>query len=326
MLSTRRLLEQVFADNRDDELITTPARREILREHLYRELTKGAYTADERKLWADRFQRLLEGAITTDLRCHLIDVRLGVDSDSLNAMNVAARDGENSVPVEITELNERQIEALIPTEPPEPEPEADDADEAEPPGEETPSPPDRPSEPEPGPAGPDGPDLAPDDGAPASKPVAETESAAAAPDRPRALLGTSPGEYGKPRDIWFDPQAPEDRLPNPHMMITGETGSGKTQATKAILADLRPFNVPALILDFKDDYSEPVIRRSRGLQRLRPERTKPSIQPIGTGCRSAQWPRQPDAPPAPAHRHHQAYLSPRRSAGVPTARGDEGGL
>ena len=85
MLSTRRLLEQVFADNRDDELITTPARREILREHLYRELTKGAYTADERKLWADRLQRLLDGAVTTDLRCHLIDVRLGVDSDSLNA-------------------------------------------------------------------------------------------------------------------------------------------------------------------------------------------------------------------------------------------------
>ena len=44
--------------------------------------------------------------------------------------------------------------------------------------------------------------------------------------------------------------APEDRLPNPHLMITGETGSGKTQATKAILADMRPFEVPALILDF----------------------------------------------------------------------------
>ena len=133
MLSTRRLLEQVFADNRDDELITTPARREILREHLYRELTKGTYTADERKLWADRLQRLLDGAVTTDLRCHLIDVRLGVDSDSLNAMNVAALDGGNPVPVEITELNERQIEVLIPTEPPEPGPEADEGGEPEPP-------------------------------------------------------------------------------------------------------------------------------------------------------------------------------------------------
>ena len=99
MLSTRRLLEQVFSANRDDELITTPARREILREHLYRELTKGTYTADERKLWADRLQRLLDGAVTTDLRCHLIDVRLGVDSASLKDMKVVAHEGENAFPV-----------------------------------------------------------------------------------------------------------------------------------------------------------------------------------------------------------------------------------
>ena len=47
-------------------------------------------------------------------------------------------------------------------------------------------------------------------------------------------------------------------------MITGETGSGKTQATKAILADMRPFEVPALILDFKDDYSDPVYAETEG--------------------------------------------------------------
>jgi hypothetical protein len=231
------------------------------------ELTKGAYTADERKLWADRLQRLLDGAVTTDLRCHLIDVRLGVDSDSLSAKNVAARDGENSIPVEITELNERQIEVLIPTEPPEPEPEVDEGGEPEPPDDEVPAEPAQPDEPPPGLEGaaeapvPEAPDEAP-----LPEPGAEPKpGAAAAPvDRPRALLGTSPGEYGKSRDIWFDPQAPEDRLPNPHLMITGETGSGKTQATKAILADMRPFEVPALILDFKDDYSEPVYAETEG--------------------------------------------------------------
>ena len=265
MLSTRRLLEQVFADNRDDELITTPARREILREHLYRELTKGAYTAGERKLWADRLQRLLDGAVTTDLRCHLIDVRLGVDSDSLNAMNVAALDGGNPVPVEITELNERQIEVLIPTEPPEPGPEADEGGEPEPPHDETPPGADQPDEPPPGPErAAETPQPGTADRPLAPEPVTEPEPAAVALDRPRALLGASPGEYGKPRDIWFDPQAPEDRLPNPHLMITGETGSGKTQATKAILADMRPFKVPALILDFKDDYSEPMYAETEG--------------------------------------------------------------
>jgi hypothetical protein len=265
MLSTRRLLEQVVSGNRDEELITTPARREILREHLYRELTKGTYTADERRLWADRLQRLLDGAVTSDLRCHLIDVRLGVDSASLNNMNVTAREGEHSVPVEITELNERQIEVLIPTEPPEPEPKGDEGGEW--PGGEAPSRvPDQPDEPQPGSS--DASAEAPErkaDEVDASVPTTQTsELATDAPDRPRALLGTSPGEYGKPRDIWFDPAAPEDRLPNPHLMITGETGSGKTQATKAVLADMRPLEVPALILDFKDDYSEQAYAETEG--------------------------------------------------------------
>ena len=49
----------------------------------------------------------------------------------------------------------------------------------------------------------------------------------------------------------------EDRNPaKPAPDDQGETGSGKTQATKALLADMRPFNVPALILDFKDDATD----------------------------------------------------------------------
>ena len=219
----------------------------------------------ERKLWADRLQRLLDGSVTTDLRCHLIDVRLGVDSESLTNRTVVAREGENAIPVEITELNERQIEVLIPSEPPEPEAEeGGQGGEPEPPaGGQPPGTPQEPDEPPPVPS---------DAAAEASEPERGTaapehaaEPATTGPDRPRALLGTAPGEYGKLREVWFDPQAPEDRLPNPHMMITGETGSGKTQATKTILAEMRPFDVPALILDFKDDYSELVYAETEGL-------------------------------------------------------------
>lgn len=282
MLSTRRLLQLVFSGNRDDELITTPARREILREHLYRELTKGTYTADERKLWADRLQRLLDGSVPTDLRCHLIDVRLGVDSSSLKDMKVVAHEGQNAVPVEITELNERQIEVLIPTEPPEPGPEADEGGEPGPPADEeppgTPAEPDQPPPPTPSDAAAETPEPEVDGGASAAE--RKPEPAAAAPDRPRALLGTAPGEYGKEREVWFDPGAPEDRLPNPHVMITGETGSGKTQATKAILADLRPFEVPALILDFKDDYSEPGYAEAEGLSVYDPSEQSLPFNPL----------------------------------------------
>jgi hypothetical protein len=265
MLSTRRLLQLVFSGNREDELITTPARREILREHLYRELTKGTYNPAERRLWTDRLQRLLDGSITTDLRCHLIDVRLGVHPEGLTDRSVVAHDGEEAIPVEITELNERQIEALIPGEPPEPEPEeADGGIPPEPPADRHPSgTASRAAKPPAGPSDAPAKRSGSESGIEASEPTAQQVTTGA--ERPRALLGTAPGEYGKPREIWFDPQAPEDRLPNPHMMITGETGSGKTQATKEILAEMRPFDIPALILDFKDDYSELAYAETEGL-------------------------------------------------------------
>lgn len=284
MLSTRRLLEQVFAPDRDDELITTPARREILREHLYRELTKGTYSADERKVWADRLQRLLDGGVTADLRCHLIDVRLGVDTSSLKEMKAVAHEGDLAVPVEVTELNERQIEVLIPSEPPDDDGTGEPGEEPEPPSGGGGGP-----EPEPEPGGPHGSEEAaqPDEGEAESKEASDDQAAAAratppgsGPDRPRALLGTAPGEYGKAREIWFDPGQPDNRLPNPHLMITGETGSGKTQATKAILNDLRPFNVPTLILDFKDDYSDPDYAEAEGFTVYDPNEQSLPFNPL----------------------------------------------
>lgn len=253
MLSTRRLLQQVLARNRTEELITTPARREILREHLYRELTKHTYSPEQRREWADRLQRLLDGEVTADVRCHLVHVRLGVDSGSLVRRTVVAYEGEEAIEVDITELNEREIPALVPRSPEVPGEREEEWEVAvaEASGgltrvAEVPPPP----PPAPGPA------VQPPP--PRAAPRAEdAEPAAPERDRPRAFLGVAPGVYGNPRDIWFDPLLPEDRLPNPHVSITGETGSGKTQAIKAIVADLSGFLVPALILDFKDDYSDP---------------------------------------------------------------------
>ena len=110
MLATRRLLAAILAEQRDDELVTTPARREVLREHLYRELTKNAYSPVERRLWADRLRRLLDGEVKAEVRCHLIDVRLGVDTSTLRDRNVVAEDGEESIPTRVGELNEEIIE------------------------------------------------------------------------------------------------------------------------------------------------------------------------------------------------------------------------
>jgi len=260
LLSTRSLLMQVFADDRADELITTPARREVLREHAYRELSKRTYSPDERRLWVERLERLFDGCVQITPRCHLVEVRLGVDDASLQSREVRMRDGAELVPVWITELNETGVEALRQRapEPPVPSPPEPDTGRA----------PVTPAATELTPTRPAQPAAAPTP-AEARRPVDEAKEpappAADEAERPRAYLGEAPGPYGRPRQVWFDPELPGEQLPNPHVAITGETGSGKTQAIKAMLGDLRRAGLPVLILDFKDDYSDAEYARAEGL-------------------------------------------------------------
>ncbi len=261
MLSTRRLLAAVFASHRDNELITTPARREILREHVFRELTKPSYSPEARKAWAPVLERLFDGSGTADLRCQLVDIRLGTDPASLNPpREVRALDGDQSVAVTIRQLNESGIDALQQQEAPEGK-----AEEGSLPPEAT------------GAAAPGSPTQGPPAEVPTTSPatpettakqsaaggVGQSEPIASA--RPRAYLGEGPGSYGRSREVWFDPELPDRALPNPHISITGETGSGKTQATKALLRELGQQGLPILVLDFKDDYSHPDYTSIEGL-------------------------------------------------------------
>lgn len=271
MLATRRLLVAILAKQRDDELITTPARREVLREHLYRELTKDVYLPDERKLWADRLHRLLEGKVKVEVGCHLIDVRLGVDSSTLRDRTVVAEDGEESIPTRIRELNEELIELCSAPGPPPGEdsgggqlhrkgievpktrvPTGGDAVSQETAGQQ--------------PRSEEIPEPVAEPMIRSANATAEFEAATLAA-RPRVLLGAAPGPYGKPREIWFDPNLPGQELPNPHISITGETGSGKTQAAKAIVSELGKQGLSALILDFKDDYSNESFIGTEGFRR-----------------------------------------------------------
>ena len=285
LLSTRRLLSLVFQRDQSDELITTPARREIVREHLYRELSKASYLPEDRRIWADRFQRLLDGEVDVDLRCHLVDVKLGFDLASLSQRQVSARVGEDTYPIALTELNERLIEAL--TEPDRPEAGSSPSNEGGPnisPEPDLPSATD--NEPS---AAPDGSSSPASEATPSpvrSNPVDDQPVT----ERPRAMLGSAPGAYGRERDIWFDPALPSDQLPNPHIAITGETGSGKTQVTKAVIHELREYGLPTLILDFKDDYSDPAYAETEGFKVY-----DPSFQSL---------PFNPLAPPVDARSGH----------------------
>ena len=241
MLSTYRILRPVFQPGYS-ELLVTPSRREILREHLYRELSKTTYRNEEKQRWAKRSEQLFDGTPEIGLRCALVAVHLGRAKASLEpSREVQAEDNGTLVPVSILHLNEdgvASLEAALtppeePPEPPAPPPGPKDAGRGTPPSS-GPT-----SDPTPFEAGPTAPEAEPSDEA-----------------GPRVLLGYASVSYGQPREVWIDPERPDQRLSNPHISITGETGTGKTQATKAILRDFMPQGIPALILDFKDDYSK----------------------------------------------------------------------
>lgn len=267
LLSTHRILRRVF-DVTTPDLLLTPSRREIIREHLYRELSKASYDSDAKRRWAERSRKLFDEGADVDLRCALIDVQLGVDTSSLEvSREVHAVDGDRPpIAVSLRHLNENGVpgleEALT-----QPEPEAT---------------PERPDAPEAPPSGPETGPTRPSDGggaAPAfdretgpgdsqATTAGDADMPAATPEvtstaRPRVLLGMAAGTYGAQREVWFDPQNPDQPLSNPHISISGETGSGKTQATKAILHEFMP-DLPALILDFKDDYSKAEYAEAEG--------------------------------------------------------------
>ena len=255
MLSTYRILRPVF-DPDTPELLLTPSRREVIREHIYRELCKPSYDKASRRRWVKLVRQLLDEGALVNLRCELINVQLGVAATSLAPRrDVRARIEDVLVPVSLWHLNEDGVPELQTAfTPPEP-PEALKGDSERPVSD--------------GPAGAS--TEAPEQ---AEKPEAETpdsdivvtEPAADDPTmgRPRALIGVASGSLGGGREVFFDPQSPDEKLNNPHISLTGETGTGKTQATKAILSELLPLGIPALILDFKDDYAKPDYAAAEG--------------------------------------------------------------
>ncbi len=67
------------------------------------------------------------------------------------------------------------------------------------------------------------------------------------------MLGVKPGGgtvHWRP----FDPAKP---LANPHAVIVGGSGYGKTETLKVFLSELRRAGVATLVFDFKDDYVQP---------------------------------------------------------------------
>ncbi|MCG3124556.1 MAG: hypothetical protein GIKADHBN_03025 [Phycisphaerales bacterium] len=79
-----------------------------------------------------------------------------------------------------------------------------------------------------------------------------TPTRASGAARVRVLVGTT--DSG--REIYWDPQLPENPLNNFGVLITGDPGSGKTQMIRAMLAEACNRSLPVCVFDFKNDYTD----------------------------------------------------------------------
>jgi hypothetical protein len=253
VLSTRALLRDVFGQGADSDLVTTPARRELLRANAFRELSKSSYDGETRRHWVEVIEQAFADEIAVEVNAQLVDVRIGANPATLPApVSALAAD---DVPVVVTVLNEREVDELRAPEPSVAEPTEPSPD---PPGESE----DLPSSAQASAGAGEQVAASPETDQPTPPPSATEQ-----PPRPLAYLGSAEAAYGQIEAIEFDPVRPGEELPNAHISITGETGSGKTQATKAILRDLMgSFGLPGLILDFKDDYSRREYTEAEGFK------------------------------------------------------------
>jgi DNA segregation ATPase FtsK/SpoIIIE-like protein len=127
LLNTGRSIGAIFGLNSWKNHVLTPPRREILRNHLYRQGLAGNRTPEQKQLWSKTLNSLFAGDTTPVIRLNLIVVNLGVNDAALDE-TIESEDG----PIRLVHLNEHNVseqlrgEAAIepPTEAPEPEDES----------------------------------------------------------------------------------------------------------------------------------------------------------------------------------------------------------
>jgi hypothetical protein len=74
----------------------------------------------------------------------------------------------------------------------------------------------------------------------------------------RALLGHG----GDLSPVYWAPS----KLLNHSLLVTGDTGSGKSQCLRALIADVADAGLPVTVLDFKGDYADPAFSEAHGLR------------------------------------------------------------
>lgn len=75
------------------------------------------------------------------------------------------------------------------------------------------------------------------------------------------FIGRDEGDH----EIHWLPNDGAQPLDNFGFLVTGDPGSGKTQTLRAVIADCRRAGIPALVFDFKNDFSQPEFLSQVGL-------------------------------------------------------------
>src|SRR5205823_4441959 len=68
------------------------------------------------------------------------------------------------------------------------------------------------------------------------------------------------------KEVYWDPHDPERPLNNFGLLVTGDSGVGKTQFLRALIDDLVGRGLPVCVFDFKNDYADESFSRKAGLR------------------------------------------------------------
>lgn len=219
------------------------ARQDVLRDQLYRAVASRPYAADQRA----RFVRLLEELFSkgpAKINGVLVRVRIapGAGAISPSDPKAARSPAGNSVSdVELTEGGPApRRRSPLPPPPPPPTPgrrRREEPEHGEPP----------PTQPSGATSG-----VVLREGR--QEPVAEASDV-------RVLIGNTPGGS----QVYWEPHLASAPLNNFGVLVTGDSGSGKTQIIKALIAGVVDCKLPVCVFDFKNDYSGDYARKL-GLQ------------------------------------------------------------
>lgn len=104
LLNTGKSVAAIFGLNEWKDHVLTPPRREILRNHLYRQGFAGHRARDEKQFWSKLLNSIFSGEIKPAIRLNLILVNLGMNQEPLDEVVEAV--GEK---IRLVHLNEQTV-------------------------------------------------------------------------------------------------------------------------------------------------------------------------------------------------------------------------